>query len=436
MTENILHAKNSNSRPIKAISRSVQILFCIFALYMVLPIVDVPLLGLSLSAPIFFIITILVFFQPKRPWLRRYRRWVTMAGLIWLGILSSGILNGLLSGGIDFDSDGLLTIVRYAYWLLVFVVTAYLVSEGRLGPLVARMLGWGAFVLALLRWVEVFRYGNIGAWTGTHLMSQNSYGFLFSMFSPFLFTMLLENRGRARWLAAVANLTLWGAAAINGSRGSWIAIAVTAMSQIILLSTIHPRRSARLIFMVVLSIIIGLLVLSTPSRVTRAVESRFSTFNNLQEDKSYVIRLLMNQKALLLFQESPVIGVGPARFRKETIQLELPVVLSYADQAHFDQKSAHNSYLGYLAETGLAGALPFGILVLTFVFKGGFSAIAMVKCGQLWAAAVYGGFIGMSIHMWVINSLTNSANWMVYGLVAAMIVTAGQLKLGRGEKQR
>ncbi|NLI14459.1 MAG: hypothetical protein GX425_18055, partial [Peptococcaceae bacterium] len=153
MTEYILQARQPGPSPKKAIGKSVRILFYIFALYMILPVIDVPLLGLSLSAPIFFVIAIEVLFRPKRAWLRRYRRWVVLAGLIWLGILFSGLLNGLLSGGIDIDNEGLLTIVRYAYWLLVFVVTAYVVSEGRLGPMAAQMLGWGAFVLALLRWV-------------------------------------------------------------------------------------------------------------------------------------------------------------------------------------------------------------------------------------------------------------------------------------------
>lgn len=434
MTEYILQVRRPGPSPKKEISKSVRILFYIFALYMILPVIDVPLLGLSLSAPIFFFIVVLVIFRPQRAWLRRYRRWVVLAGLIWLGILFSGLLNGLISGGIDIDNEGLLTIVRYAYWLLVFVVTAYVVSEGRLGPMVAQMLGWGAFVLALLRWMEVIRYGNIGAWTGTHLMSQNAYGFLFSIFSPFLFALLVETRGWTRWLAVIANLSLWGAAAINGSRGSWIAIGTASAVQLMLLWLTRPRRSALPVVIVLSTIVIGTLVLATPNPVALAVESRFSTFNKLEEDKSYVTRLLMNQKALRLFEESPLIGIGPSRFRKESIPLDIPLVLSNLGQSHYDSKSAHNSYLGFLAETGLIGAIPLGILLITLIFKGGMSAYFLMKRKQYWAAAVYGGFIGMSIHMWVINSLTNSANWMVYGLVAAVIMTAEQIR--RSERQR
>lgn len=415
------------------IQKLVQVLFYLFALYMALPIIDVPLLGLSLSAPIFFVIALEVFFRPRRAWLGRYRRWTLLAAALWLGIFLSGLLNGILSGGVELDNDGLITIVRYAYWLLVFVVTTYLVSEGGLGPQVARLLGWGALGLALLRWGEVLLYGNLGAWTGTHLMAQNDYGFLFSAFSPFLFLKLVQARSLRRWLAVIANLTLWGAAAVNGSRGSWVAIATGVGLQLLLLLVNRPR-SARFPVAVVLAMVaLGAVVLATPNPVARAVEQRFSTFNNLQEDKSYAIRLLMNQKSLGLFEESPVIGVGPARFRKESTPLVLPAVLQYARQDYFDRKSAHNSYLGFLAECGLAGAIPFGILILTLGVKGSKSAIFLLKREQYWALGIFCSFVGMSIHMWVINSLTNSANWMVYGMVAALIVIAGRIR--RQERQ-
>jgi len=410
------------------IKKLVRVLFYLFALYMVLPIIDVPLLGLSLSAPIFFLIALEVFFTPPGFMVRRYRAWIWLAALLWLGIALSALLNGLLSGGSALDSRGVNILVHFAYWMLVFVVTAYLVSQGGLGPTVSRLLGWGAFALALLRWGEVLLYGNLGAWTGTHLLTQNTYGFIYSTFSPFLFLLLLQARGRRRWLAVLANVALWGAAAINGSRGSWVAIAATVALQLGLLLITRPR-SARFPAAVVLATVaLGVLLVATPNPVARVVESRFSTFNNLEEDKSYAIRLLMNQKALKLFEENPLLGVGISRFTKASTPLEIPAVLGYARQDHFDTKSAHNSYLGFLAETGLAGAIPFGILVLVLAIQGGRSAVFLVKRGQYWAAAIFGGFVGMSIHMWVVFSLTNSGNWMVYGLAAAMIVSAGRLR--------
>ena len=45
-------------------NRVIYFLFYMFALYLVLPLVDVPLLGLSLSAPIFFFIALVCIFKP------------------------------------------------------------------------------------------------------------------------------------------------------------------------------------------------------------------------------------------------------------------------------------------------------------------------------------------------------------------------------------
>jgi len=398
---------------------------------MVLPLIDVPLLGLSLSAPIMFLIALETFFRPPFAQLSHCRRWVLFALCIWLGIFLSALLNGILSGGTDFDGDGLISIIRYAYWLLVFVITAYLISEGKLWSVINRLLTWGMLGLAALRWVEVLLFSNVGAWTGTHFMSQNNYGLQFSTFSPFLFTWLLEARGKQRWLAVSANLILWGAAAINGSRGSWVAIAAGVAVQLLFFLMVRQKAAIPLIAMLLVAAGLGALVLSTPNVVARAVESRFSTFNKLDQDKSYLIRQLMNQKSLRLFSENPLIGVGSSRYVKESVPLDIPLELRHFGQYHYDTKSAHNSYLGFLAENGLAGTIPFGLLLITLAVRGSLSALRLVRRGHFWPAAVLGTFVSMSIHMWAINSLTGSSTWFVYGLVAAMIVTASRVRTSK-----
>jgi hypothetical protein len=98
--------------------RWTKLLFFAFALYLVLPIVDIPLLGLSISAPIFFTIAVPCVLKPPEAWLHTYRRWITFALLIWFGIFFSAFGNGLLSGGVDINSDGIAMIIRYAYWVV------------------------------------------------------------------------------------------------------------------------------------------------------------------------------------------------------------------------------------------------------------------------------------------------------------------------------
>ena len=268
-------------------------LFIIFALYLVLPIIDIPLIGLSLSAPIFFIVAVISILKPPRPWFQKYRIWIFLAAAIWMGIFLSAAGNGILSGGTNINTQGILTVIRYAYWLLVFVITTYFASQGKILQSVASVLGWGIMILALLRWGEVIIYGNLGAWTGTHLMSQNSYGFQFSTFSPFILILMIRQHGWKKGLAAIGYLLLWGAAAINGSRGSWIAMAVGLVVCLLILVLTRPSRIAKLL--VQLALLVGILSaawIAFPNAAS-VVTSRFNTLQALDDEKSYMIRQLM-----------------------------------------------------------------------------------------------------------------------------------------------
>jgi len=69
--------------------------------------------------------------------------------------------------------------------------------------------------------------------------------------------------------------------------------------------------------------------------------------------------------------------------------------------------------------------------LITLAVRGSFSALRLVRRGDFWPAAVLGTFVSMSIHMWAINSLTGSSTWFVYGLVAAMVITAGRVRTSK-----
>ena len=396
-------------------------LFLVMAAYLVLPLIDVPFLGLSLSAPIFALIALQALFAPPRPWLHEYRGWILLALLIWLGVFISAVGNGLLSGGINIDRDGVLTVIRYAYWLLVFVMTAYFASQENIAERVAGVLGWAVFGLALFRLFEALAWGKIGAWTGTRFLSQNNYGFLFSTFFPYLLAPMISTRGLRRWGMVLRMLAVGAAVIINGSRGSWIGVAAGVLLFALIQTLSNPRQIGVSLLVVLISALSLAVLNFAPYQVTAAFNERFATLQQLDEDKSYAIRLLMNQKGLRLFEESPLIGVGPSRFTKSSTELDIPVLLQYASQYHFDSKSAHNSYIAFLAETGLVGSVPFVCLLITLAIKGLKSSIQLARQQQFWASGVYVSFLAMSIHMWAINSLTNTANWFVYGLVAALI---------------
>lgn len=403
--------------------RWFMLLFAIFCIYLVVPFVDVPFLGLSISAPIFYLLTVHIVLKRKIRFAGWYQGFAILAGAIWLGITISALANGLISGGVNFSRQGALMLVRYAYWLLVMVITAYIASQPGMLKRIVRWLGWGVLFLALLRWTEILLFQNIGAWTGTRFATQNTYGLLFSAYSPFMLVRVAEERGAKRLLSTLGYLVLLGAVAVNGSRGSWVAIAIGLAIFLLVMAFTQSRRFvgvALLLFMFGMAAVV--LVTSLPA-LYEPIEARFDTLDSLDTDKSYQIRQLMNQKSLALFMDSPLVGVGVTRFRQVSVPLEIPRLLRYAPQEHFDAKTPHNSYMSFLAENGLLGAVPLAALIMLLAVRGGKAAVAAVKHRQYAPLAVVLSFVQISIHMWAINNFGNTGPWFIYGLVGAAVLT-------------
>lgn len=409
---------SSPRRPYPAL---VATLYLLFAVYLALPLVDVPLLGLSLSAPLFFIIALYALLHPPEPWLRRYALWLALAALIWAGIFLSTMLNGLLSGGVEIESGGVINLIRYAYWLLTLVLTVYLVSRAGLGLALSKLFAWAVVLLALLRWGEALCFERIGAWSGAALMPQNGYGLQFSTLAPFLYPFAFQP---GRWRpAALAGIALvWGAAAINGSRASWAALAAGFALCALVQLLAGPHRRALLGGLLVLLILGTAAVSLAPHNYLDAVTQRSVTLGRLEEDKSFAIRGLMLQKGWRLFLASPLYGIGIGRFKLESTELDIPDVLAYAGQYHFDVKSSHNSYIQFLAETGLLGSIPLLLLLIVLSWCGGWAALRACRRGEAWSLGTYAAWAGMSVHLWALSGITGTLPWVVYGLVGALIV--------------
>jgi len=406
------------------IPKSIIALWFIFACYLVLPLVEVPLLGLSLSAPIFFFVALYCIFKPPQPWPPAIQKWILLAVLIWSGIFLSTLINGILRSGSGMDTETWTLLIQNAYWLLTFVITSYFASRANMLERTAKLLGWAVFALALARLFEAVIWGAVNTYESvTRLLTPNEYGFLFSTFFPFLLAPLFAVKGANKFLPITRVLIVAVAVAINGSRSSWISVAAGTIFFTLLIFFLQSRKVGMAIFLLSLllvSVVYGLNLLPEP--VQSAISLRASTFQNLEQDKSYVFRELMLQKGLKLFEESPLIGVGASRFRKESVELELSGVFKLYSQSSFDRKSAHNSYVGFLAESGLIGSLPLLVLILMLAFKGLKAAISHARREDLWALSVMASFVGMSIHMWTISALAGTVTWFAYGLVAALIV--------------
>lgn len=366
------------------LSRPTRLLFLLFATYLVVPVVDVPILGLSLSAPILFLVFLEVFLGVRRTKVSQ-SRWVVISYGLLGGFLLSLAGNAIFRGE-QIGSSDLVVLVQYGYWLIAFFTTAVLVASSRdLLPTLAPVLATAIVALACIRLYEAVVFGRWGAWTNPVLMSQNSYAIQFSMFAPYVVALAFSWRGRRQRLAIGAVVVLVITIAGNGSRSSWIATAVgTTLFLFIYAFTQRARIGVTASRLSMIIGVVALLALIAPNNVLEPVIERLETFETLSSDKSFAIRELMVQKGLRLFEDSPLFGAGLGRFRSASVPLDIPATLSYAGQDHFDIKSAHNSYIALLGETGLVGIVPFAILHMLLFFGGLSAAIRLARRGQIW----------------------------------------------------
>lgn len=415
-------AHNREEQPI--LSHFSKLLFLIFVTYLVLPIFDIPLLGLSISAPILFLVFLNIVSTHSQKTTKLHLRWVIIGYILWLGLLSSLVGNNIFRN-IDVSTSDIVTLIRFAYWIIAFLTTSIVISTISDIDNLYILLGFSILLLGGYRLYEAIFFGRWGAWTNTELMSQNSYGFQFSSYFPFALILPLTLKGYKRAISSMALILLILAIAINGSRSSWITTIISS-TLLVIIYLYTNRKLKKLIVSRTIIILLGFVLLFTnlPTNFLSPVVARFETFNTLDSDRSFIIRELMIQKGLRLFEDNPIFGAGIGRFTVSSVPLDIPTLLRYADQSHFDVKSSHNSYIAFLGETGLVGTIPFLFLHLSLILGGLSASIRLAKHGHVWPIAVFCSYIGMSIHLWSLSGLTSTSPWFIYGMVAGIIVRA------------
>ncbi len=399
-----------------------RLLFWATAAYLVAPLESVPLLGLSPSAFFIALVALEVFLGKHSLRLGPFRRWGVNIYLLWLGYLLSIAGNALLGNSSGGQGD-YVWLTRTAFWLLSFITFAVVVAHAPTSELrtLIILLGLAVIFLGWVRLYEGIVFGHWGAGGSVRVLTQNAYGVQFSRFSPFAVALCFMLPGVWRQLSIVGLLTLLVAVAVNGSRSSWIAVGAGLITFSVLYSLAQPRRTGYLMWLISLLLVIFTLTLSSlPFEVFEPISSRFATLEQVEEDKSFATRQLMVQKSQKLFADSPLFGAGLGRFTQTYVELELPHILRGSTR-DFNRVASHNSYARLLGETGLSGTIPFAFLMLALSLGGLRSALGYARRGEIWTLAVYASFIGMSVHMWSIDNLNNTASWFIYGLVAGII---------------
>ncbi len=383
------------------------------AVYQTMPAFELPLLGLSLSAPLFAWLFLEWSLTPGSD--MRLTRWLALPLLYWSGCAAS-LGFGVWSGRDGVTGDELLLLVRTGYWCLVLVVVAALASRlERPDELVAWMAA-GIAATAGLRLVEAATLGRHGA-VPARWLTPNDYGMSFSTFSPFLLAAALRSGGPGVWAARAALPLLLAAVVVNGSRSSWAGVALGGVALFLLMASARRLRPKRVAWATAAAGAACAVLLLSPTWAQSASD-RWQTLSRLDRDKPFQTRRLLLDKGVSLFAEQPLFGAGLGRFSKASV--ELPAHRApWATEDELNQRSPHNAYIKVLAETGLAGTAPLTALLVALFASGSPAALALARQGQTWAIAAVASMTGLCLHLWTLSGLTNTAPWLIFGLVAA-----------------
>lgn len=416
-------------------NRSTLILFYLFTANTVLPLIDVPVLGLSITAVFFALVALEILFRSDFVKPREQGRWFVLTYGIGLGIFLSVLANGAM-GRLEIGLDDFVRLVQGSYWLVVFAVTIVLISHLKLEDVRRVFLIVGVTVVALggMRLFEAVALARIGPSTA-RIFTQNTYGVLFSAFTPFAIVLVMR-RSPSVWRVAtiVGVLALLAANAINGSRSSWItaAIGVAVIAIVMLIARRQKLVSLAGLISIVLVASIALVTV-LPPEILEPISFRFAQLQRYEDDKSYATRVLMQQKALTLLEENPLFGVGRGQFRENSVEFDLSgTPYSYRTTKNFNRIASHNSYAQWTAEHGLVGTVPLAILLILLTIGGFRAAIRLTRARELWAVALFAGYVALSIHLWSIDNLNTTSTWFVYGLVAGMIEIERRYRIAEG----
>jgi O-antigen ligase len=399
-------------------------LWSLFAANTAFPFFDVPLLGLSVSAVFFGLVALEIIFRSPYIKLNHYGRWLLPLWGIGCAIFLSMSVN-ILAGNFELSTSNAISFVQAVYWLVVCVVTMALVSHFKREHVLRLIfvLAVAAIALGFLRLYEVFFFNRVGPATA-RIFTQNTYGVLFSAFTPFaIIAVFLASSRSRRFLAASGLLLLVLAIILNGSRTSWITGTVSFMILVTLFALTQQRQFFKFTVLTSLTVVIASsLLLNMPSAALEQLVLRFETLDRIEQDKSYATRTLMQQKGLELFTQNPIFGIGRNQFRNSYVELDFsntPFAPSHS--AQFNRIATHNSYVEYVAEQGLVGTIPLVILLMLLTLHGVRAAINLSKQGDIWAIAILASFTALSIHLWTIDNLQTTSSWFIYGITAGMI---------------
>ncbi|MCB9252287.1 MAG: O-antigen ligase family protein [Flavobacteriales bacterium] len=138
---------------------------------------------------------------------------------------------------------------------------------------------------------------------------------------------------------------------------------------------------------------------------------------DLEQDRSWLFRLIMVEKAQEIIVEHPIFGLGVNHFKAWDGSLRLSYFnrrMIGMSKAEMNKGSAHNSYYQLLSENGLWGTLC--VVALAFVPVFWFLTRMFFDRPLYYSDLAIASITGISIHWYTISSFMGGVTWLAIAL--------------------
>ncbi|MFN7312676.1 MAG: O-antigen ligase family protein [Bacteroidota bacterium] len=255
----------------------------------------------------------------------------------------------------------------------------------------------------------------------------NSYSFVLVCFSAISVKAVQQKYGN---VAAITLLVLLISSLLGLERRAGLFLVFTTSVAALVLNKL---KGIYLIIPLLLVAIIGVVLQlefveqSLYNSSPRIYELIYETENISTQDQSYLTRKLMIERGLKSFSEHPWTGIGINNYSLMKIEDEgnfegADLVLGKA-QDH--ALSAHNSYILFLVEGGLALMIPFLCILLfnLYHFVSKYNKRTPIENAFYWS------FLAMIIHIYFLSEIVNVYAWFLLAVVSSISVKYSQISL-------
>jgi len=173
----------------------------------------------------------------------------------------------------------------------------------------------------------------------------------------------------------------------------------------------------RILVLLVLAIVSILYLESFNGVLQKAAPRLYSTLSSgdLKDDTSWLYRMAMVQKGLIIVRENPYVGSGLSSWRSYKVDSGEMLNSDVFDRirnksTNWSNISPHNSYIQILAEQGYIGFVIW-LVFLTAIF---FKAWIIYNQKKVWVI----GLLTMLIYLYVISSYQSSITFLILALAS------------------